>query len=490
MTEPTIKHWIASALEYLAQSLEPVPHEINEIDWKGGLSPEKNRLTEHLIAFANYPNGGFLAYGIRDADAALVGVQQDDVARIVNTLANIGRDAIEPALAIDHTVVDYRGASVLLIRIPEQAAKPAHRRGKSIEESWIRSGGTTRKASRQEIGALMLHGHAPRWEELRASTLLGANQIAGLLDLARIAELLQRQLPDDEAELIRWLCDEKMLAPEGKGYYITNLGAIAAARDLDQFESLKRKRIRVIRYRGTNKVDTIDEHMGQRGYAIGFEGLIGYLKRILPHSEVIQQSLRVEVSIYPEIALRELIANTFIHQDFTVTGAGPMIEVFDDRIDFTNPGNLLPSKRVDRLIGTTPESRNEGLASAFRRYRICEERGTGFQKVVQSVELFGLPPVVFTPLENAFRVTLYAPKSFADMSQMERIEACYQHAVLQHLASQVVTNTTIRNRFKLHEKHRTIVSNLLTEAARKGRIKRKDPDATSSKFVEYVPYWA
>ena len=106
------------------------------------------------------------------------------------------------------------------------------------------------------------------------------------------------------------------------------------------------------------------------------------------------------------------------------------------------------------------------------------------------MELFGLPPVVFTPLENAFRVTLYAPKSFADMSQMERVEACYQHAVLQHLASQVVTNTTIRNRFKLHEKHRTIVSNLLTEAAKKGRIKRKDPDATSSKFVEYVPYWA
>ena len=484
------KHWIATAVEYLTQSLEPVPHEINELDWKSNLSPEKDRLTAHLIAFANHPNGGFLVYGIRDADARLVGVRQDDIAQIVNTLANLGRDAIEPPLVIDHAVVDYRSASLLLVYIPEQTTKPVHRRGKSIEESWVRSGGTTRKASRQEIGGLMLHSRAPRWEELRASALLRSTQITELLDLSRIAELLQRQLPDDETELMRWLCDEKMIVPDGKGYYITNFGAIAAARKLDQFESLKRKRIRVIRYRGANKVETIDEHMGQRGYAIGFEGLINYLKRILPHSEVIQQSLRVEVSLYPEIALRELIANTFIHQDFNVTGAGPMIEVFDDRIEFTNPGNLLPSKRVDRLIGTTPESRNEGLASAFRRYRICEERGTGFQKVVENVELFGLPPVVFTPLENAFRVTLYAPKLFADMSQMERIEACYQHSVLQHLASQVVTNTTIRNRFKLHEKHRTIVSNLLTEAARKGRIKRKDPDATSSKFVEYVPYWA
>lgn len=483
------KHWIAAALEYLAQSLEPVPHEINEIDWKGGLSPDKNRLTEHLIAFANHPNGGFLAYGIRDTDAVLVGVQQDDVARIVNTLANIGRDAIEPALAIDHAVVDYRGASVLLIRIPEQTAKPAHRRGKSIEESWIRSGGTTRKASRQEIGALMLHGHAPRWEELRASTLLGTGQIAGLLDLARIAELLQRQLPDDEAELMRWLCDEKMLVPDGKGYYITNLGAIAAARDLEQFENLKRKRIRVIHYRGMNKVETINERMGQSGYAIGFEGLINYLKRILPRSEVIQQSLRTEVSVYPEIALRELIANALIHQDFSITGAGSMIEVFDDRIEFTNPGSLLPGKRVDRLIGTTPESRNEGLASAFRRYRICEERGTGFQKVVAGIELFGLPPVVFTPMENAFKVTLYAPKKFADMSQTERIEACYQHAVLKFFSNDVMTNTSLRERLKIAEKQRAQISRLIRDAVDSGRIKRKDPHSKSSKFTEYLPYW-
>ena len=141
---------------------------------------------------------------------------------------------------------------------------------------------------------------------------------------------------------MRWLCDEKILVPDGKGYYITNLGAIAAARDLEQFENLKRKRIRVIHYRGMNKVETINENMGQRGYAIGFEGLINYIKRILPHSEVIQQSLRTEVSVYPEIALRELIANALIHQDFSLTGVEPMIEVFDDRIEFTNPGSLLP----------------------------------------------------------------------------------------------------------------------------------------------------
>jgi len=75
---------------------------------------------------------------------------------------------------------------------------------------------------------------------------------------------------------------------------------------------------------------------------------------VLPHSEVIKQSLRTEATVYPEIALRELIANALIHQDFGITGAGPMVDIFDDRITITNPGALLPSKRPDRLIGTTP----------------------------------------------------------------------------------------------------------------------------------------
>lgn len=483
------KHWLADALRVLEESLAPVPHESNEIDWKVSLSERKDRLAEHLMAFANHPNGGWLVFGVRDADAHLEAISQEPVAEIANTLANLGRDAVEPPLVIDHAVVNFRDAPILLVHIPEQANKPVHRRGKSIEETWVRSGGTTRKASRHEVGALMLHSSAPRWEELRASSLLSIEQVVERLDLDTVAKLLQRPLPADPDELARWLVDESILTPDGRGHYITNFGAIAAARKLEQFPSLERKRIRVIRYRGTNKVETIDELGGQRGYAVGFEGLIMYLKRILPHSEVIQQSLRAEVSVYPEIALRELIANALIHQNFSVSGAGPMVEIFDDRIEFTNPGALLPGKRPDRLIGTTPESRNELLASAFRRYRICEERGTGFQKVVQSVELFGLPPIVFTPMEQAFRVTLYAPRKFASMALGERIEACYQHAVLQCLSSQTLTNTSLRERFKLHEKQRNQITNLIGDAVAAGRIKRKDV-GSGKKFAEYLPYWA
>ncbi len=484
-----MKKWIASARETLETSLGPVSHEINELDWKQSLSPKKDRLVQHLSAFANYPGGGVLVFGIDNQTAVPSGIQQDEATVIVGQIANLGRDALEPPIAIDHAIVEFYNTSLLFVRIKESKTKPVHLRGKPLDYCYIRSGGTTRPASRQEIGSMFLNSRNPFWEELRATTLLHPDEVIAKLDSEGICRLLQRPVAQTNEEMLHWLVDEKFIDQDSGGYYITNFGAIAAAHQLKEFSGLERKRIRIIRYKGLNKVETIDEVVEHKGYAIGFEDLIAYLRRILPHSEVIEKALRSEVIVYPEIALRELIANALIHQDFTISGTGPMIEIFDNRIEFVNPGALPPSKKLDRLIGTTPESRNEILASAFRRYRICEERGTGFMKVVAAIELYGLPPVAFEEGENYFKVTLFAPRKFSEMSQTERIEACYQHAVLKYLSSSAMTNTSLRERLKMHEKQRTQVSNLIRDAIDAGRIKRKDPTSTSVKFAEYIPYW-
>jgi len=161
--------------------------------------------------------------------------------------------------------------------------------------------------------------------------------------------------------------------PAGGGY-VTNLGAVAAARKLADFQDLRRKAVRVVVYDGLNKAKTKQEQEGTKGYAISFQGLIEFIMALLPQSEVIEKALRAKRTVYPENALREIVANALIHQDFSITGAGPLVEIFDDRIEVSNPGGLLPSKRLDRIIGTQPESRNEQLARAFRLYKICEAR--------------------------------------------------------------------------------------------------------------------
>ena len=76
------------------------------------------------------------------------------------------------------------------------------------------------------------------------------------------------------------------------------------------------------------------------------------------------------------------------------------------------------------------------------------------------------------------------------MSARERLEACYQHAVLKHYSDSAMTNKSLRERLKMSEKQRSMVSVLIQEAIDKQLVKAADPTNTSRKFAEYVPIWA
>ncbi|MEK6614838.1 MAG: ATP-binding protein, partial [Bacteroidota bacterium] len=387
-----MKAWIQIALKILEDTLKPVPQETNELDWKSDISENNIKLSNHLSAFANHPGGGYIVFGINNKTGTVIGMDKLKIDSIVERLANISRENLTPQSKLDHTVCEYHEKPILIIHVKESSVKPVHLKSGTMEDAYIRTGGTTRKATRQEVGGLLLNSKSPRWEELSASKLVNEQEVLNLLDYRAILSLLGKPVPSSANEIMDWLVKEKI---DGSGYYITNFGAITSAVDIRQFDDISRKSIRVIKYKGVNKLETENDFPGNKGYAIAFSGLITFLKAMLPHSEVIKNALRKETSVYPEVALRELIANALIHQDFSIRGSSVMIEIFQDRIEITNPGKLLPSKKIDRLIGTNPESRNEILASAMRRFHICEERGSGFVKAVTAIELYGLPPLVF-----------------------------------------------------------------------------------------------
>jgi ATP-dependent DNA helicase RecG len=92
--------------------------------------------------------------------------------------------------------------------------------------------------------------------------------------------------------------------------------------------------------------------------------------------------------MFPDIAIRELVANASVHQDFKEVGASVVIEVYSDRIEISNPGKpfIPPERFIDEY-----QSRNERVADLMRRVGICEEKGSGIDKVVHSAEVYQLP---------------------------------------------------------------------------------------------------
>lgn len=371
----------------------------------------------------------------------------------------------------------------------ESTQKPVHLRGQGIEQSYIRSGGQTRKMSRQEIANAVLASRHVRYEELEALACQQA-EVPALLDDERWLPLLELPTAETPETRLEQLVNQKAVYRHNDRYSITNLGAIAAARDLTRFPGKERFPVRVIKYRGSSRVEAERERQFLQGYGVVFQELIRYIMEQLPTSEIIKDALRCDAPVYPEITIRELVANALIHRDFSITGMNPMIEIFSDRMEITNPGMLLPSVGIDRLIDAAPESRNELFASLMRRMRICEERGSGIDKALFYVELYGLPPIAFVEGDNFFKAILSSPRQFRQISPAERLNACYQHCCLRHVSGQPMTNASFRKRLGLKDEQYAMAWRVIDAAIDTHLIQPRDANNRSRRHASYIPYWA
>ena len=245
--------------------------------------------------------------------------------------------------------------------------------------------------------------------------------------------------------------------------------------------------IRVVQYEDDTKLKILKEYNGTKGYAVGFEGLMGFLEALLPSEEVITESIRKTVTKYPMIALREIIANALIHLDFTVSGSSPLVEIFQSRIEVTNPG--LPLIDINRFIDNPPKSRNEILSSLMRRLKMCEELGSGWDRIALECEIMQLPAPKIVLYEENTKVTLFSGLPFASIPHEEKLWSCYLHACIKYLTHEGLTNSSLRQRFGLGDTASAQISRLIKEAVSIGLIKLFDEN-TAPKHMKYIPAWA
>lgn len=326
------------------------------------------------------------------------------------------------------------------------------------------------------------------FEKRIAAEHIGDDAVLRLLDYPSYFELTGRQLPANQAAILTDLASDDLIRRcDAGGWNLTNLGVALFSRNFSDTTQLERKAIRVIQYQGNNRAKTIREQVGVKGYASGFQGLIDFINGLLPSNEEIGAALRKTVPRFPEIAIRELVANALIHQDFSLTGTGPMVEIFEDRVEITNPGK--PLVDIRRLVDLPPRSRNESLASFMRRIGICEERGSGWDKIALQCELHQLPAPVVEVVGDHLRIVLFAPRPLSKMSKEDRIRAIYLHACWRYVNNDYVTNSSVRKRFGIEKRNSAKASRMIAESIEAEMILHEDPYA-SRKLMRYVPWWA
>lgn len=318
---------------------------------------------------------------------------------------------------------------------------------------------------------------------------LHEDEVVDMLNYPQYFEKIGQPIPKNQEQVFAKLQDDKFIKMNDAGLWnITNMGALLIAKDFKKFDNLQRKSVRVIWYKGNNRIDTVREREFYEGYAYGHEEIVQYIMTIIPQAEVIVDGTRKSEFSFPEIAIRELLANIMIHQDLEQRGTNPMVEIFENRIEFTNAG--VPLVAIERIVDTVPVSRNESIAAFMRRAGVCEERGSGYDKIVTATGNNKMPAPRVEKQDDKFtKAILFAKMPFDTMAKEDKIRTCYMQACLMYVKFEAINNANIREIFGLTDKENYKSSRIIKDTLEANLIKPLDGE-TAPRYMKYVPYWA
>ena len=474
LTLETLEYWL------LAQA------ETEHLEFKAAATQyDERKLLRYVIALAN-EGGGYFVLGVDDKlPRRVLGSQAFTKVSELNHLKKRIFESIN--VKVETFELMHPAGRVLAFEIPSRPiGTPLALEG----AYFMRAGESTVAMSADQLRKIMDEGK-PNWLESPAKENASAEEIIALLDTSLYFKLLKLDYPSTQDKVIDFLRKELLIKPSGKGWVISNLAAILLAQNLEDISPLiANKAPRIIVYDGVSKTKTRDngDKQGRRGYVAGFEGLLSIVDAASPLNKSVEHVIRSDVKMFPTQALRELIANAMVHQDFAQQGASLKIEIFSDRVEITNLG--LPSIDTSLFINESrvrPE--NERLARHMRQLGLCEDKGSGIDKVIEAVEAHHLPAPTWRTDTFHTIVTLFAEKPFSEMDKDDRMLACYQHCCLMFASNRRMTNQSLRARFALDEDKASLVSVVIANAKNANLIKEVS-QAKSLRYMSYLPYWS
>lgn len=346
-------------------------------------------LDKELVAFAN-SSGGKIFLGISD-EKKIKGVQISN--KLKSQIQDIANNC-QPAIQI--LFEEFK--NVLIINVCEGENKPY----KCSSGFYTRIGPISQKLDRDEIIEFFKSEGKVRFDELINLKFdydihFDPKKLNKFLRLAEISNIL-----DSPSTLVNLGVAEKQ---EGKIIF-NNTGILFFAKNLADI--YLHTAVTCALFKGKDKVEVLDRKDFNEDIISNIEDAINFLKKHIPvRYEMTGAPRRKEVPEIPFDALREAIINAVSHRNYFEKGANVMIEMFDDRIEISNPGGL-PKGLKPEDFGKRSVLRNPNIADLLHRAEYIEKMGTGISKIRKFISEAGLKPPKFE-FGTFFTVTFLRP---------------------------------------------------------------------------------
>jgi ATP-dependent DNA helicase RecG len=359
-------------------------------DYRHDFKEAVSDLAEDIVAFAN-ASGGRILIGVA-ADHSVPGVTNMDEAksRVQNTAGHC-----DPPLSVTFEEI----ASVLVVHVPEGTDKPY----RCSNGFYLRVGPSSQKLNRDQIVEFLKAEGKVRFDELEHPGFefdrqFDRQKLGKFLARAGITEVLETPV------MLRNLgaaSDRPGSAP------VNNTGILFFAKNLDH--TYRHTVVTCALYKGIQKADVLDRKDFNEDILSSIESAMVFLRQHLPvRYEFTRAPQRHEIPELPLEALREAVINAVCHRDYFEHGANVMVEIFDDRVEISDPGGL-PKGLSPAEFGTRSVMRNPNIVSLLHRLGLIEKMGTGINRMRNWMAEAGLQPPEFK-FTTFFTVTFLRPR--------------------------------------------------------------------------------
>jgi ATP-dependent DNA helicase RecG len=346
-------------------------------------------LDKELVAFAN-SSGGRAFIGVTDAKE-VKGI------RVTGRLRSQVQDTAnncQPSIKIRLEEVD----NVLVIHVPEGDDKP-YSCGSGF---YVRVGPNSQKQTRDQIIEFITAEGKILFDELNNTTF----DYERHFDVDKLDLFMKRAGLPHALDVPATLVNLGVAERDDGGLIFNNAGVLFFAKHLKDI--FRRTSVTCALYKGLDKVETLDRRDFNDDIVSSIDSAITVLKQWIPvRYEMTGTPQRREIPQIPYDALREAVINAVTHRDYFQKGANVMIEMFDDRIEISNPGGLVKGLPPEEF-GKRSLLRNPNIANLLHEIKYIEKMGSGIPKMRRLMDEAGLAPVEFT-YDTFFSVVFRRP---------------------------------------------------------------------------------
>lgn len=390
-------------------------YEWNDVEFKKAQRGVPEAAYETVSAFSN-TEGGWLVFGVQDGGGGFEVVGVLEVDKVQNDFLSVlrGGQKLNRVIAARERLIDDDGKALLVFHIPEarRQEKPIYLNG-DIRRSFIRRGAGDEQCTPAEIERLLRDAADERHE---AKTIdLDPEHCFDDESVRWYRKIFDDRNPghDETQSHLEFLHHWGFVVEVGERLLPTRaalllFGTEPAFRQVLPRPVVDWQWIRRDWSEGLPEERWADRLVVEVNLVKAWKALVDrYLQRAEKPFSVDPETLQRDDLPPDYIAFREAAINLLIHQDYADHARKPVIQFFNDRTLFWNPGDAFASPE-ELLEPGEKEVRNPRIVAAFRRIGLSEQAGTGVRSIFSNWQQLGhVPPLIDNDkTRKAFELTL------------------------------------------------------------------------------------